>query len=142
MPARLDPQNAARRHQQVRKQNANELAQDYVEAIHELNAAGQRARVTDLQDIFGVSHVTVIRALQRFEKQGLLTRSRSRGIQLTAEGGQMAHAAAERHDLVVDFLRALGVSKNQANMDAEGIEHHLSKETIRALKRFLRQSKT
>jgi len=142
MPARLDPQNAARRHQQVRKQNANELAQDYVEAIHELNAAGQRARVTDLQDIFGVSHVTVIRALQRFERQGLLTRSRSCGIQLTDEGGRMAQAAAERHDLVVDFLRALGVSKNQANMDAEGIEHHLSKETIRALKRFLRQNKT
>ncbi|WP_309386790.1 iron dependent repressor, metal binding and dimerization domain protein [Cerasicoccus frondis] len=129
-------QSPARRHQRVRKQHSNELAQDYAEAIHELAEAGQTPRVTDLQEIFGVSHVSVVRALQRFEKRGLLDRSGD-GIELTAEGRKMATEAAARHNLVVDFLRALGVSEPQAHADAEGLEHHISDETLAAMKRFM-----
>lgn len=138
MPRAEKPLTTAQQHRQVRKQNANELAQDYVEAIHELNTDGRPVRVIDLQEVFGVSHVTVIRALQRLEKQGLLTRLRGKGIELTPKGLKVARGAAERHALVVDWLRKLGVSKTQANIDAEGIEHHLSKETIKAVKKFLK----
>ncbi|GHB90491.1 transcriptional regulator MntR [Cerasicoccus arenae] len=131
-----DNQTAARRHQRVRRQHSNELAQDYVEAIYDLIEAGQVARVTDLQEIFGVTHVSVVRALQRFEKRGLLDRSGD-GLQLTDEGRKMAAASAVRHNLVVDFLRAIGVSETQAHADAEGLEHHISDETLAAMKRLL-----
>lgn len=133
----FNPKRSARRHKQVRQQNANELAQDYVEAIHELNSGSRQTRVTDLQDIFGVSHVTVIRALQRFEDQGLVSRSRKEGIQLTATGRRLAIEAAERHALIVEFLVALGISEVQADIDAEGLEHHLSDESLEAFRRFL-----
>ena len=134
----LNPKRSARRHEQVRQQNASELAQDYVEAIHKLNTEGHQTRVTDLQDIFGVSHVTVIRALRRFEGQGLVSRSRKDGIQLTTSGKRLAIEAAERHALIVEFLVTLGISEVQADIDAEGIEHHLSDESLGALRRFLK----
>lgn len=134
--ARIDTQINARKHQRVRKQHSNELAQDYVEAIHEIAEKGQTPRVTDLQDVFGVSHVSVVRALQRFEKRGLLDRSGD-GLSLTNEGRKMATEAAARHTLVVDFLRKLGVNEHQADADAEGMEHHISTETLAAMRRFL-----
>ncbi|WP_269540573.1 metal-dependent transcriptional regulator [Cerasicoccus fimbriatus] len=136
MTAEKSVASPARRHQRVRRQHSNELAQDYVEAIHELAEAGQTPRVTDLQEIFGVTHVSVVRALQRFEKRGLLNRS-DEGLQLTEEGVKMATEAAKRHNLVVDFLLKLGVSEQQAHADAEGLEHHISDETLAAMQRFL-----
>ncbi|WOO42230.1 iron dependent repressor, metal binding and dimerization domain protein [Rubellicoccus peritrichatus] len=131
-------QHTAMHHERVRRQHSDELAEDYVEAIYELQRQGQLARVMNLQEIFGVSHVSVIRALKRFEGRGLLTRSRTKGIQLTTAGRKMAKNAAERHALVVNFLLKLGVSGSQAQIDAEGIEHHISKETIEAMRKFIR----
>src|SRR5690606_23604153 len=58
----------ARRHERVRQQHSDELAEDYVEAIHALRKESGIARVVDLTKIFGVSHVSVIRALARMEK--------------------------------------------------------------------------
>lgn len=127
----------AQRHWRVRRQHSDELAQDYVEAIHELGESGEAVRVTDLQGVFGVSHVSVIRALQRLEERGLVDRSGGEGVSLTDEGTTMAVRAAARHQLVVRFLRALGVSEAQAQADAEGAEHHLSEETLAAMRQFL-----
>ena len=127
-------------HQRVRRQHSTELAQDYVEAIHDITSNGEVVRVTDLQDIFGVSHVTVIRTLRKLEEQGLLSSSKSKQIALTKQGEEVAVASATRHSLLVRFLCALGVSEEQANADAEGAEHHLSKETLLAIERFLEKN--
>ena len=115
----------------------DELAEDYVEAIAKLLGSGQMARVTDLQREFGVSHVSVIRALRRLEERGLLSRGEGGGLKLTAEGHAMAEKAARRHELVVKFLLAIGVTAGQAQADAEGMEHHLSAETLQAMERHL-----
>lgn len=127
----------AARHRRVRRQHSDELAEDYVEAIDGLLEEGGSARVTDLQEIFGVSHVSVIRALKRFEERGLVERTAEDGLRLTGEGKAMAQKAAGRHVLVVKFLRALGVSADQAEADAEGVEHHLSRESLAAMERFV-----
>ena len=129
----------AQRHVRVRNQHSFELAQDYVEAIYHRIERGDQARVTDLQADFGVSHVSVIRALRRLEGQGLLCYSRQEGISLTPEGESMARKAIERHELLVRLFCALGVSHGQADADAEGGEHHLSQETLDAISRFLQQ---
>jgi len=127
----------AARHDRVRRQHSDELAEDYVEAIEELLSEKGQARVTDLQGIFGVSHVSVIRAIKRLEDRGLVVRADIGGFQLTKEGEAMALASSERHDLVVRFLKKLGVSEVQAEADAEGVEHHLSKESLQVMKDFL-----
>lgn len=137
MAERSQQRQPAARHQRVRRQHSDELAEDYVEAIDGLLGGGGPARVTDLQGIFGVSHVSVIRALQRLEERGLVERNAEDGLQLTRSGKAMAVKAAARHALVVRFLVALGVSPEQADADAEGMEHHLSGETLAALERFV-----
>lgn len=126
-------------HQRVRHQHSTELAQDYVEAIYDISSAGQPVRVIDLQEVFGVSHVTVIRTLRKLQEQGLLSSAKSKEIALTTEGKKVAVASATRHSLLVRFFCALGVGAEQANADAEGAEHHLSKETFRAIERFLKK---
>jgi len=128
---------SAARHDRVRRQHSDELAEDYVEAIADLLARTGQSRVTDLQRIFGVSHVSVIRALKRIEDRELVHRSGDGGWHLTASGESMAKESGRRHELVLNFLRALGVSDVQAEADAEGMEHHLSKETLEAMRRFL-----
>jgi len=136
MAPKNDSQTTARRHERVRRQHSNELAQDYVEAIHAIEQEGETPRVTDLQKVFGVSHVSVVRALQRLEKRELLDRSGD-GMELTAVGRKMATEAAERHEIVVEFLLKLGVSDAQAHADAECLEHHISDETLGAMRRFI-----
>jgi DtxR family manganese transport transcriptional regulator len=128
---------SAARHDRVRRQHSDELAEDYVEAIDELIGASGQARVKDLQGIFGVSHVSVIRALKRIEERGLIRRRSSGGYALTEQGKAMAVESAQRHSLVVNFLKALGVSGGQAEADAEGMEHHLSEETLQAMAAYL-----
>lgn len=132
----------AKHHTRVRKQHARELAQDYVEVIYQFaEKNGNSMRVTDLQVHFGVSHVTVIRALQRLEAQGLLLYTNRKSIQLTPEGESIAKRSVERHELVVRLLCGLGVSEETAEADAEGAEHHFSEETLAAIRSFLTKLK-
>ncbi|MCH8473830.1 MAG: GntR family transcriptional regulator [Opitutales bacterium] len=123
-------------HRAVRLQHRDERTEDYVEAIYLLAQNGKEVRVVDLQGVFGVSHVTVIRALEKLEKEGLVERG-SKGIALTVKGTKLALECYERHRTVESFLLALGVPENAAREDAEGIEHHLGAETLAAMERFL-----
>ena len=128
---------SAARHQRVRRQHQRELAQDYVEAIYSMSREGGSVRVVDLQAVFGVSHVTVIRALGRLEEQDFVRRPGRGQIELTTRGRSMAEKAYLRHQLVEAFLVKLGVPSTVAAADAEGIEHHLGDETLAAMKRFI-----
>ena len=131
------PETAAYQ-QQTRRQHAQERAQDYVEAIAALVAGRGEARATDLAKSLGVTHVTVIRTVQRLQREGLVTTQPYRSIFLTGSGRKLAGKARARHEKVVTFLEALGVPPSTARADAEGIEHHVSAETLGAMEKFLR----
>jgi DtxR family transcriptional regulator, manganese transport regulator len=121
----------------TRQQHAQERAQDYVETIAELIACHGEARATDLARSLGVTHVTVIRTVERLQRKGLVTTHPYRSIFLTTAGRELAAKAKARHETVIAFLEALGVSPSVARADAEGIEHHVSTETLLAFERFL-----
>lgn len=121
----------------TRQDHRREVAEDYVELIASLLELKGEARTVDLAERLGVSHVTVSRTIQRLVRDGLVTSERYRSIFLTDEGREMARAASQRHQLVVEFLVATGVPSDVAETDAEGIEHHVSQETLRAMQRFL-----
>jgi len=124
--------------QQTRLQHAQERAQDYVEVIADLIVSHGEARATDLAKSLGVTHVTVIRTVQRLQREGLVTTQPYRSIFLTDAGRLLAGKARARHEKVVAFLEALGVSSSTARADAEGIEHHVSDATLSAMEKFLR----
>jgi len=131
---------AAETFRRSRHDHAAETAQDYVEAIADLTAAAGEARVVDLARRMGVTHVTVNRTLARLQRAGYVNTRPYRAIFLTDAGRKLATESKRRHETVVAFLRWLGVSKQAAEMDAEGIEHHVSPETLAALKRRLPKS--
>ncbi len=119
----------------TRREHANEIAEDYVEAIADLLAEVGEARVVDLAKRLGVTHVTVNRTVARLQNAGLVTAQPYRAIFLTEKGRTLATACKSRHETVVAFLRGLGIPERVAEMDAEGIEHHVSPETLSAFKR-------
>jgi DtxR family manganese transport transcriptional regulator len=123
---------------QTRLEHAHEIAEDYVEAIADLVTESGEARVVDLAKRLGVTHVTVNRTIARLQKAGYVTAKPYRAIFLTTSGRDLAATCKSRHETVVEFLRSLGISERVAQMDAEGIEHHVSAETLAAFERSLK----
>jgi len=122
-----------------RLDRATEVAQDYVEAIADLSATVGEARVVDLARRLGVTHVTVNRTLARLQQAGYVNTRPYRSIFLTEAGHRLAAECKRRHETVAAFLRSLGVSERASEMDAEGIEHHVSPETLAAFERWLKK---
>jgi DtxR family manganese transport transcriptional regulator len=121
----------------TRRDHADETAEDYVEAIADIEIASGSCRVKDLAERMQVSHVTVTRILSRLADGGLVAREPYGPVGLTPRGLEMAAASRTRHEIVVAFLERIGVSSATAEHDAEGMEHHASKETLAAMRRFL-----
>jgi DtxR family transcriptional regulator, manganese transport regulator len=126
--------------QRTRDDHSREKAEDYVELIDDLIRDTGEARAVDLADRLGISHVSVSKTIQRLQKEGYVKSQPYRSIFLTDEGKRLADEARARHALVHDFLVALGVSEATAESDAEGIEHHVSEETLAAMRRYLDSS--
>jgi DtxR family manganese transport transcriptional regulator len=122
-----------------RRDRAAETAQDYVEAIADLSLAQGEARVVDLARRLGVTHVTVNRTLSRLRQAGYVNTKPYRAIFLTGAGSKLAEECKRRHETVVAFLHSLGIPEKTAELDAEGIEHHVSPETLAAFERLLRK---
>lgn len=129
----------AEKFQRLRRDHAVEIAQDYVEAIADLVAETGEARVVDLAKRLGVTHVTVNRTVTRLQKAGFVHSQPYRAIFLTDKGRNLAEICKTRHETVVAFLRSLGVPQRVAEMDAEGIEHHVSADTLAAFRSMLRK---
>lgn len=137
-PRRLrEAKRQARSFERVRLAHQREVAEDYVELIADLIDVTGEARAVDLAARLGVTNATVNSALNRLAREGLVARQRYRSIFLTEAGRHLAEAARDRHRLVRDFLVGLGVDRETAEIDAEGIEHHTSEKTLAALRRFL-----
>lgn len=136
-PEKERSEGTARSFRRTRRDHAGELAEDYVELIHELLAATGEARKVDIAERLGVTHVTVTRTIERLKNEGLVASAPYRSVFLTPAGKRLALAAQRRHRIVLDFLRALGVPARDAELDAEGIEHHLSDSTLLAMRRMV-----
>lgn len=125
---------------QVREAHRSELVEDYVELISDLIADGGEARQVDIAARLGVTQPTVARMLKRLVRDGLAVQRPYRGVFLTQAGQRLATESRERHETVEAFLRALGVPEDVARRDAEGIEHHVSPETLAIFAEFTRQA--
>ena len=121
---------------QVREAHRRELIDDYVELISDLIREVGGARQVDMAARLGVSQPTVAKMLKRLASVGLIEMIPWRGVFLTPEGEKLAQESRERHQLVENFLLVLGVSPEIARRDAEGMEHHVSEETLVKFREF------
>ena len=138
-PPLIDPDLHAESFRQVREAHRLELVEDYVELISDLIRDGGEARQVDIAARLGVAQPTVAKMLKRLAKAGYVVQKPYRGTFLTEEGEALAQASRERHQVVESFLLALGIDPDTARRDAEGIEHHVSTETVAAFARFVEQ---
>lgn len=136
-PRQVPPAQQADRFARAREVQSRALLEDYVELIGDLMAAHGEARVADIAERMGVAHPTATKTVARLKREGLATSRPYRGVFLTEEGARLAETVRARHRTVVDLLVALGVPPEHAEVDAEGIEHHVSRRTLRAFERFL-----
>ncbi len=110
------------------------MAEDYVEAIAEIVDRNGLCRANDLVQLFNVTHATVNNTVGRLVRDGFVMTEPYQPLELTGKGKSLARKCRERHEVVRAFLLALGVSEATAIADSEGIEHHVSPETLRAMK--------
>jgi DtxR family manganese transport transcriptional regulator len=121
----------------TRADHQAEIAEDYVELIAELIEEKGEARPTDVALRLGVSNATVSKTLRRLQDEKLITQEPYRAIFLSEAGRKLAEDGRKRHRTVEDFLVKLGVPPATARIDAEGIEHHVSEATIRAMRTWM-----
>lgn len=132
----------------TREDHQSETSEDYAEVIYRLSGKSSHVDESGCESIAKVKTVAIARALEvaqptvtkillRLEKEGLVCIHPRQFVHLTTEGVELARLSMERHELVVTFLRELGVSDMQAELDAEGVEHHLSEESLDALRKAL-----
>lgn len=124
-------------HRRTRDDHANETAEDYVEAVFDVISEKDVCRVQDLAKHFDVSHVTVSRIVSRLQTAGLMETKPYRPITLTSDGEKLAKRMKKRHEIVYQFLLSLGIDEETAQIDSEGIEHHVSSKTLNAMKRHI-----
>ena len=130
-PGQMLPVEAhARQHARVRKAHETELVEDYVELIADLIDAKGEARAVEIARRMDVRQATVAKMIHRLRDHGLVLNEPYRAIFLTEDGRRMAESSRHRHAVVLHFLRWLGVSEDTALQDAEGLEHHVSDETL------------
>lgn len=125
----------------ARAARQNVLIEDYVELIDDLLKEGQEVRQVDIADRLGVSQPTVAKMLARLVAEGFITRKPYRGMLLTETGEALAQEVRARHRIVENFLLALGVDACTARLDAEGMEHFVSDETLDAFCRAMKTGK-
>ena len=121
---------------QVRSARNTETAEDYTEMISDLIQETGEARAVDLAERFGVTSPTVNSTIRRLVKEGLVESKPYRSIFLTDKGQKLADFCKKRHQIVYDFLLSIGVDKDVAKNDAEGLEHHVSNETLKVFESF------
>lgn len=135
-PMLVDPETQASWFARVRAAHQTETTEDYVELIADLIAAQKEARASDLAARLGVANPTVSKMLSRLQEEGYIDSQPYRSIFLTKKGEKLAKKCKERHQIVLEFLIRLGVDPDTAEFDAEGIEHHISEQTLKIMKTF------
>ena len=128
--------NSAAKFDRIRRAHQSEVAEDYVEMISDLIEETGEARTVDLAARFGVTSPTVNAIVRRLQRENLVETRPYRSIFLTEAGKALAESSRARHQIVQDFLVTIGVPETIAEEDAEGVEHHVSEETLAVFARI------
>jgi|GEM_PF-31338 len=111
--------------------------EDYLETIFNLIKEKGYARVADIAERLEVHPSSVTKMVQRLDKDEYLVYEKYRGFMLTNKGKKLGKRLVDRHELLESFLQLLAVPEDVVSRDVEGMEHHVSPETLDALSDLL-----
>lgn len=115
----------------------SEANEDYLERISELLEEKGYARVSDMAERLLIKPASVTKMVQKLEQLGYIKREAYRGFTLTALGERVGKKIGKRHLILKEFLTLLGVSNKVMQKDIEGLEHHLSDESVKGLEKMI-----
>jgi Mn-dependent DtxR family transcriptional regulator len=116
--------------------------EDYLERIYELIEEKGYARVSDIATALNFSRPSVTLMVQRLDRMSLVRYERYRGLSLTPKGREVARRIQRRHVILTEFFTLLEIDRNIIARDVEGIEHHLSSESLERLETILEHWKS
>jgi len=111
----------------------SQSAEDYLERIQALIQEKGYARVVDIASSLGVKQASVTSMVQKLDELGYLNYEKYRGLILTEKGRAVANRIKKRHETLARFFSLFGLDEQTQQQDIEGIEHHLSAETVEVL---------
>ena len=132
---RLDSIKAA--HESEKSISISDRVEDYLEVISELVDMKGYAATLDVSRYMNVSAPSVTKMLKKLDADGFIEYEKYYGINLTEKGQRIADNIKQKHGILLEFFEILGIGKDIANQDAEGIEHHLNPKTIRQIRKFI-----
>src|SRR5437868_407051 len=115
------------------KLSPSQSAEDYLERIHELIEKKGYARVVDIASSLKVKQASVTSMVQKLAESGYLEYEKYRGLVLTDQGREVARKIQNRHATLSRFFSLFGLDAETQRQDIEGIEHHLSPDTVEVL---------
>ena len=120
----------------VRNAHKTENTEDYLELIADLLNQNGEARIVDIAKKLDIAQATANKTIQRLHAQGYIKKEPYRSIFLALKGQEIASNSKKRHKIVYNFQINLGVDNQTATTDSEGIEHHVSKQTLIKMDKF------
>jgi Mn-dependent DtxR family transcriptional regulator len=111
----------------------SQSAEDYLERIHELIEEKGYARVVDIASSLKVKQASVTSMVQKLDEAGYLKYEKYRGLIMTDRGRDVARKIRNRHETLSRFFSIFGIDAESQSQDIEGIEHHLSPDTVEML---------
>ena len=132
---RLESIKAA--HESEKTISVSDRVEDYLEVISELVDMKGYAATLDVSRYMNVSAPSVTKMLKKLDAEGFIEYEKYYGINLTDKGQRIADNIKQKHGILLEFFEILGIGKEIANQDAEGIEHHLNPKTIRQIRKFV-----
>ena len=109
---------------------ATPTMEDYLECIYKLIEQKGYARASDIAEVLQVHPSSATKMIQKLDKDQYLIYEKYRGLILTANGRKMGKRLLMRHQLLEELLHMIGVREENIYKDVEGIEHHLSWDSI------------
>lgn len=125
-----DKNNVAHKKQRERSILPTPSMEDYIEQIYNLINNKGYARVTDIAEQLSVHPSSVTKMVQKLDKDDFVNYEKYRGFVLTDKGNKIGERLVFRHDLLEQFLEVIGVKAENIYEDVEGVEHHLSWNSI------------
>ena len=119
--------------------NLQESGEMYLESILVLSESNPNVRSIDICEYMGFSKPSVSRAIGLLKNGGYVNMDKDGYLTLTEEGRAVAQKIYDRHRFITEFLVSLGVSVETASADACKIEHHISDDSFRAIKKAIQK---
>ena len=115
-----------------------ESAENYLETILILIKKKGSVRSVDIATELGFSKPSVCVAMRNLREHGYITTDGDGLIKLTESGSEIAERVFRRHETITKWLMMIGVSSDQAAIDACRLEHVISQESFDCLCEYMK----